>query len=160
MMRISSLHSILDIMIETAVIARTQFLWSKAYKDKEGMLEAIRTSITVDEDLAALLDETEFSPVEMSGAQKVPGTAVEIIELMKKLKRIETVNIARMLKTIPGEPLELEERRRIATNHKMDSVGRFFRMLKRALIEQFDGWRTSYEKQFGKMLKLRAPRVK
>lgn len=159
-MRISSLLAIFDTLLETVIVARAQFLLSRAYGDVDGMVGAIEVSLTVDQDLVSILEDAPFQPVELSGLPRLPGTPEEIVELMRKLKRIQTASVSDLLKTIPGEIPELEERRAEIADHKMNAVGNFFRTARRVLREQFDSWNASLEREFEKMLKLRAPRRK
>lgn len=160
-MKVSSLLTIFDTLLETAVVARAQFLMSRSVRDLDGMLEAIETSLAVDQDLIAILEEEPFAPLGLSGTERfpgLPGTPEEIIELMRTLKRLQSVSLADQLKTIPGDIPELEERRAEITNRKMDALGKFFRRAKRILQEQWDCWNSSYEREFRSMLNLRAPR--
>jgi len=162
-MRISSLLSMFDALLETMIVARAQFLTARAYRDIQGMIEAIETSLAVDQDLISVLEETSFEPWEMGAKEasefpRPPGTAAEILELMKKLRLIYTAGFSKMLKTIPNDILELEERQAVLTDHKMEAVGKYFRMLKRILRKRHKAWKPSYDKQFSSMLRLRAPR--
>lgn len=154
-MRFSSMLSIVQNMLETAVILRSQYLMSKAYGDIQGMGQALEMSIALDEDLTSLLTDTPFQPIEISGRKKaVFDSPDEAIEFMRTLMRIESADIASHLRTIPGELMELEERRHTAVKKKMAAVGNYFRMLKRVLKEQWDHWDASYEREFAPMLRL------
>lgn len=160
-MRVASLLTILDALLETAAVVRAHFLTARAYGNVEGMLQAIETSMAVDQDLISLLEETPYESLELSAKQKFPkppGTPEEIRELMRKLKRIYTASISQLLKTVPYDVPELEERRADITDHTMQAVGDYFRMLKRIMKEQLHSWRQSDEREFSAMLKLRAPR--
>lgn len=162
-MRIASLLSIFDALLETMVIARAQFLTARTYGDIPGMVDAIETSLAVDQDLIAVLEGSPFEVWELGANEesefpRPPGSAAEILELMRKLKRIYTASIAKMLKTIPHEIPELEERRAIITDHKMEVVGKYFRMLKKIMRKRYKAWKPSYDKEFSSMLNLRAPR--
>lgn len=156
-MNVSSILAIFRTMLETALIARAQFVMARAYKDTPGMIEAMETALLIDEDIVSILDGQGFRSVGLSG-KKVPGSPQEIIELMRTMKQLETANITDLLKAFPGEPEELEERRHQVLVHKLDAVGKYFRMLKRVLQENWKAWNSSYEKEFSAMLRLRAPR--
>lgn len=158
-MNISSMLAIFRTMLETALIARAQFVMARAYKDTPGMVEAMETAILIDEDIISILDGAGFRSIELSGS-RVPGNPEEILELMRTMKQLETANITDLLKSFSGEPSELEERRHAVLTHKMDAVGRYFRTLKRVLQEQWKAWNSSYEKEFSSMLRLKAPRKK
>lgn len=159
-MRTSALLSILQTMLETAIVLRTQYMWSRAYKDVDGMREALEMSLAMDEDLIAILNDTQFEPLNLSGGRH-PGTPEEIIEVMRIMKRTQSASIAQGLKTIPGDIPELEERRRDTTDRKMEAVGNYFRRMRRILKENWPYfWKESYQREFAKMLKLRAPKRK
>jgi len=161
-MRIQSLLSILDTILETAIVVRAQFLTARAYRDTAGMVQALETSMLVDQDLIAILEDGTFEPISLSSKEfpAPPGTPEEILELMKKLKRVYTASISRLLRTQSDEILELEERRAVVADHKMQAVGNYFRMLKRLLKKQWHAWKPAYDETFRSMLKLKAPKKK
>lgn len=153
----------MDTLLETAIIARAQFLTARAYKDVQGMIEAIEISLALDQDLISILEDTPFEIWELGVEEQFPrppGTAEGILVLMKKLKKIYTASFSNLLKTVPYDIPELEERRIIITDHKMDAVGKYFRMLKRLLKKRHHAWKPSYEKTFSSMLRLRSPSKK
>lgn len=159
-MYVSPLLPIFRTMLETAMIVRAQYIMARAYGDIQGMREALETAILLDEDTVAVLEDAVFSPIELSGKAAIPDTPEETIELMKTLKRLESANITSLLKTVPGELLDLEEHRQRAVKRKMVAVGNEFRMLKRVMKERWDAWTPALERQFAYMLKLPSTRRK
>ena len=154
-MQLSSLLSIVQNMLETAAFVRSQYVMARAYGDVQGMGEALETGISIDEDLVSLLTEVPFQPLEISGRKKATfDSPEEAIEFMRTLMRLESAAITSQLRTIPGELMELEERRQAAVRKKIQVVGNYFRMLKRVLKERWDYWDSSYEREFAPMLRL------
>jgi hypothetical protein len=160
MMHVSALLSIFRTMLETAVIVRAQYVSARAYGDVEGMRQALESAILIDEDTVSVLDDVVFHSVELAGGKAIPGSPEEIIELMRTMKLLQSANITSLLKTIPGELLDLEEHRQRAAIAKMVSVGNYFRSLKRAMVEQWNAWTPSLQKEFSSMLKLPSSRRK
>ncbi len=158
-MRTDALLPILYTMAETAAAVRAEYLWSKAYRNLEGMLEALAISLDIESDLASLLDDRPYEQHGL-GAIKVPkGTPEEIIEAMRTIALIESAGISRLLKTVPGDVPELEERRVLVTDRKIEALGRFFRKMKQILQENWPGyWTRDEEKEFARFLKMKAPK--
>lgn len=135
------------------MIVREQYILARAYGDIQGMREALETAILIDEDTVSVLEGAIFSVPELSGKAKIPDTPEEVVELMKTMKHLESANITTLLKTIPGELLDLEEHRQRAVKRKMVAVGNEFRMLKRVMKERWNAWTPALERDFASMLK-------
>lgn len=162
-MKVSSLLPIFQTLLETAVIARAQYLMSKAHKDRQGMIDSLETSLAVDQDIIALLTGDIFQALELSAKDRLPkieGTPEEIIELLTTIKREQSASITNLINQPLHDIPEIEERRIAIRDRKMQVVGDFFRKARRILKERWGAWTAAYERQFKSMLKLRAPRKK
>lgn len=159
-MSFSSLLVIFDDLLQTAVIARSHYLVSKAAGDRGGMVEALETAMTVDEDMISIMSDTSFVPIDLSGFFSLGGTPEEIIEILRKTKREQTATLTNLLHTPVDDIPELEERRADIRNRKMTEVGIFFRRARIVLKEKWDAWTPSLEREFSKMIKLKAPKKK
>lgn len=159
-MSISTLLVIFDDLLQTAVIARSHYLVSKAARDRDGMVEALETAMAVDEDMISMMSDTSFVPLGLSGFPSLGGTPEEIIEILRKVKREQTASLVNLLHTPVDDIPELEERRRDIRNRKMKEIGVFFRRAKTVLGEQWDAWTPALQREFASMLKLKAPAKK
>jgi hypothetical protein len=157
-MSISSVLVIFDDLLQTAVIARSHYLLSKAAGDREGMVEALETAMAVDEDMISMMSDTSFAPIGLSGFPSLGGTPEEIVEILKKTKREQSATLINLLHTPVDDIPELEERRRDIRNRKMNAIGLFFRRARTVLKEKWDAWTPSLQKEFASMLKLKAPK--
>ncbi len=157
-MSISTLLVIFDDLLQTAVIARSHYMVSKAAGDREGMIEALEMAMAVDEDMISIMSDTSFVPLGLSGFPSLGGTPEEIVEILRKTKREQTATLINLLSTPVDDVPEIEERRVDIRNRKMAAVGMFFRRARTVLREQWDAWTSSLEKEFASMLKLKAPK--
>ncbi len=138
-MKVSSLLPIFQTLLETAVVARAQYLMSRAHRDRQGMIESLETSLAVDQDVIALLTGEAFEPIELSAKERLPkieGTPEEIHELLRTVKREQTASITNLINAPVHDVPEIEERRIAIRDRKMQVVGDFFRRAKRILKEQ------------------------
>lgn len=156
----TSLLVIFDDLLQTAVIARSHYLVSKAAGDREGMVEAIEMAMAVDEDMISLMSDTAFAPLSLSGFPALGGIPEEIIEILRKVKREQSATLVNLLRTPVDDVPEIEERRANIRNRKTKEVGSFFRRARTVLREKWDAWNSSLEREFSSMLKLKAPRKK
>lgn len=155
-MRASSLLTIFSDLLQTSVVARAQYLMAKAHHDREGMLDAVKISLAVDQDVISLLTGSAFETLELSAKERLPkieGTPEEIIELMREIMRQQTASLGASLAAPLHDVPEIEEVSREIRNRKMKVVGDFFRRAKRVLKEQWDAWSPEYDREFRSMLK-------
>jgi hypothetical protein len=157
---LSSLLVIFDDLLQTAVIARSHYLVSKAAGDRDGMIEALEMAMAVDEDMISIMSDTSFVPLGLSGFPALGGTPEEILELLRKTKREQTATLVNLLHTPVDDVPELEERRADIRNRKMKEIGAFFRRARIVLKEAWDAWTPSLQREFASMLKLKAPKKK
>lgn len=154
----SSLLVIFDDLLQTAVIARSHYLVSKAAGDRKGMVEALEMAMAVDEDMISIMSDTSFVPLSLSGFPPLSGTPEEIIEILRKTQREQTATLVNLLHTPVDDIPEIEERRAAIRDRKMTEVGIFFRRARTVLREVWDAWTPSLQKEFAPMLKLKAPK--
>lgn len=151
-MSVSSLLIIFDDLLQTAVIARSHYMVSKAAGDRQGMIEALETAMAVDEDMISIMSDTSFVPLGLSGFPSLGGTPQEIIEILRKTQREQTATLVNLLSTPVDDVPEIEERRADIRNRKMTEIGIFFRRARIVLKEKWDSWTPSLQKEFAPCL--------